>query len=576
MSLMSLFSPSAQIPGSAQQDLTSIVEAINRVQAVIWFELDGTILKANDNFLDALGYSSEEIVGQHHRMFCEPAYAETEEYTKTWEKLGRGEIHSGEFKRLTKDGKEIWIEASYNPVFDADGKPVKVVKFAIDITEIKEKAADCVGQLAAISKSQAVIEFNMDGTIRTANENFLKTLSYQLDEVKGQHHSIFIPATEKNSPEYVEFWRALGRGEFHAAEYKRIDKNGDTVWIQATYNPIFDPCGKPYKVVKFATDITVRKNAIECIARSLGELSNGDLSTKVDQSVDGDFAPLRDAFNETVDRLSKLVSQIQGATTAMTGETTFIARSSRELSARTERQAASLEETAAAMEQISATIKSSAVNASSADQAAIKAASSTERGSEVVSEAGTAMDRIEESSSKISEITSVIESISFQTNLLALNAAVEAARAGDAGKGFAVVASEVRTLAQRSSDAAKDITALIQTSTSHVTEGASLVRQAGAVLTEVNQMVATVGGNIRDISTASQEQNTGFSEVTSALSDIDNTTQKNAQLSEQSAANASRLVSVTEQLTGLIKFFSGYDGEERDEKDWEQTQRRAG
>jgi methyl-accepting chemotaxis protein len=257
--------------------------AISRAQAVIEFNMDGTIVTANENFLGAMGYSLNEIKGKHHSMFVTPEDRASSAYADFWARLNRGQFEAAEYKRLGKGAKEIWILATYNPILDDMGRPFKVVKFATDVTAQKVKAADNDGQLAAIQKSQAVIEFNMDGTIRTANRNFLGALGYSLAEIKGQHHSMFVEPSEKNSAAYRQFWETLNRGEYQAAEYKRIAKGGREIWIQASYNPIFDLNGKPYKVVKYATDITAqaigRKKAenarglIEAVAAGSEEMS---------------------------------------------------------------------------------------------------------------------------------------------------------------------------------------------------------------------------------------------------------------------------------------------------------------
>ena len=243
---------------TSTRDLQATVDAIGKSQAVIEFDLDGTILDANDNFLGAVGYSLDEIKGQHHRMFVEPSYGESDEYAEFWARLGAGEFQAGEYKRIGKDGAEIWIQASYNPIFDPSGKPFKVVKYATDITAQTLQNADYAGQIDAIGKSQAVISFNLDGTILDANDNFLGAVGYSLDEIKGQHHRMFVEPSYGESDEYAEFWARLGAGEFQAGEYKRIGKDGAEIWIQASYNPIFDPSGKPFKVVKYATDITAQ------------------------------------------------------------------------------------------------------------------------------------------------------------------------------------------------------------------------------------------------------------------------------------------------------------------------------
>ena len=246
------------------------IAAVNRAQAVIEFKMDGTILSANENFLSAMGYSLAEIEGKHHSMFVTPEDRASAAYAEFWARLNRGQFEAAEYKRIGKGGKEIWILATYNPILDEAGKPFKVVKFATDITAQKMKAADNDGQLAAIWKSQAVIEFNMDGTIRTANENFLNAMGYALAEIKGKHHSMFVELAEKNTAAYRQFWETLNRGEYQAAEYKRIAKGGREIWIQASYNPIFDLNGKPYKVVKYATDITA-----QAIGRKKAENARG-------------------------------------------------------------------------------------------------------------------------------------------------------------------------------------------------------------------------------------------------------------------------------------------------------------
>ncbi|CCE03502.1 PAS domain-containing methyl-accepting chemotaxis protein [Bradyrhizobium sp. STM 3809] len=311
------------------------IAAINRVQAVIEFEMDGTIIDANENFLVTMGYSLDEIKGKRHGIFVTPEDRAGEAYAAFWAKLNRGEFEAAEFKRIGKGGREIWILASYNPILDENGKPFKVVKFATDITSQKMKAADSDGQLAAIQKSQAVIEFNMDGTIRTANENFQKTMGYTLAEIKGQHHSMFVEPNERNSADYRQFWETLRRGEYQAAEYKRIAKGGREVWIQGSYNPILDLNGRPYKVVKYATDITAqaigRKKAdnarglIEAVAAGSEEMSasireisetmaksreNSKAATARVEAADGQAQKL----NAAAQAMSGIVEMISGIT----------------------------------------------------------------------------------------------------------------------------------------------------------------------------------------------------------------------------------------------------------------------
>ncbi|MDU6725341.1 MAG: PAS domain-containing methyl-accepting chemotaxis protein [Bradyrhizobium sp.] len=224
--------------------------------AVIEFKLDGTIITANRNFLDAVGYELAEIAGQHHSMFVAPAERDNAAYREFWTSLNRGEFHAAEFKRVAKGGRDIWIEASYNPVIDSSGRPVKVVKYATDITQKKLRAMTDSSKLAAIDRAQAIIEFDLDGTIIQANQNFLDSLGYRLAEIQGKHHSLFVEPQERDSDDYRAFWAGLNCGQYQSAEYKRIGKGGREVYIQASYNPILDLNGKPFKVVKYATDVT--------------------------------------------------------------------------------------------------------------------------------------------------------------------------------------------------------------------------------------------------------------------------------------------------------------------------------
>ncbi len=261
------------------QELRGQIDAINRSQAVIEFQLDGTIITANENFLKTLGYTLEEIQGRHHSTFVDPSYRSSAEYRQFWDDLAAGKFQSSEYRRIGKGGREVWIQATYNPVFDESGRPCKVVKFATDITARKSKDADIAGQLAAIHKAQAVIEFNLDGTIITANENFLKTLGYSLDEIQGRHHSLFVDPTYRESAEYKQFWRDLAAGRFQTAEYKRLGKGGREIWIQASYNPILDLNGRPFKVVKFATDITEMVRQRLANIRYAGMVDNSPVNT---------------------------------------------------------------------------------------------------------------------------------------------------------------------------------------------------------------------------------------------------------------------------------------------------------
>jgi methyl-accepting chemotaxis protein len=533
--------------GSAE--MAAQIAAINKSQAVIEFTPDGKIVHANTNFLNALGYTPDEIKGQHHSMFVEPAYRQSAEYRMFWEKLGRGEFDAAQYKRIGKGGREIWIQASYNPLLDRSGKVVGVVKFATDITADKLKNADFEGQLAAINKAQAVIEFTLEGKILHANENFLKTLGYSLDEIKGQHHSMFVESSYRQSPEYRLFWEKLGRGEFDAAQYKRIGKGGKEVWIQASYNPIMDASGKPFKVVKFASDITAMRTAVEQTRDVVTAAKNKDLTQRISMTgKTGELEMLCGGVNDLLDSISTVMTEIRGASREVSNAAAEISTSTTDLSQRTEEQAASLEQTSASMEEMAATVKKNAENAQHANHLTQGTQDVANRGGAVVAEAVTAMAAIEDSSRKISDIISVIDEIARQTNLLALNAAVEAARAGEAGRGFAVVASEVRSLAQRSSQAAKDIKDLITNSSGQVQDGVKLVNRAGTSLKEILDSIKQVADIVAEITNASAEQASGIDQINKALAQMDEVTQQNSALVEENAATAKTL----EQQSGAM------------------------
>ena len=252
-------STKAAIDALQLDDFRGQIAAIAKAQAVIEFELDGTIRSANELFLRTVGYALDEIKGKHHSLFVEPGYRDSGDYRAFWAKLRRGEYDAGQYRRIGKGGREIWLQASYNPILGGNGRAFKVVEYAADITAQKARAADYKGQVAAIAKSQAVIEFELDGTIRTANEIFLCTVGYALDEIKGKHHSLFVEPAYRDSGEYRAFWAKLARGEYDAGQYRRIGRGGREIWLQASYNPIMDANGRAFKVVKYATDITEQK-----------------------------------------------------------------------------------------------------------------------------------------------------------------------------------------------------------------------------------------------------------------------------------------------------------------------------
>ena len=261
--------------------------AVDRAQAVIEFDLDGMILSANENFLELVGYSQSDLVGQHHRILCEERYADSPEYEQFWERLRTGEPESGEYKRIGRGGREVYIRATYNPILNLDGRPYKIVKYATDITAARLSNAEYEGKDLAINRAQAVIEFDLEGTIMLANENFQRTLGYSARELVGQHHSILCTPDYVTSAEYRDFWLRLRKGEYLAGRFHRVGKFGRDVWIQATYNPIFDMQGRPYKVVKYAHDITDQVQLEQLLSMKTREMSRSinELTGSIDEIV---------------------------------------------------------------------------------------------------------------------------------------------------------------------------------------------------------------------------------------------------------------------------------------------------
>ena len=422
----------------------------------------------------------------------------------------------------------------------------------------KERAAAALNDsmVAALDKSMAQIEYDPDGTIRTANHNYLRVLGYTLDEIKGRHNSTLVDPADAAAPAYKQLWEKLRSGQHEAGQYRRVAKNGQHVWLQSSYNPILDASGKPFKVVQFATDVTDQVRTAEEVRALAQSAANGDLTRRIPlDGKAGNVLALSQAINSMVDGMTNIVSQIRVAVEAVRSGTDEISKGNTDLSQRTEQQASSLEETASSMEEMTSTVKQTADNAAQANNLATTARNQAEKGGQVVAEAVSAMTGINEASSKIADIIGVIDEIAFQTNLLALNAAVEAARAGEQGRGFAVVAAEVRTLASRSAAAAKEIKALIEDSVVKVEHGSKLVSESGQSLSDIVSAVKKASDIVAEIAAACQEQARGIDQVNKAITSLDQVTQQNAALVEEAASAAE---SLSEEAQNLDVMMSNY------------------
>lgn len=464
-----------------QKDLDeqAVLQALNHAYAVIRFDVDGTIIDANENFLKVCGYRLDEIKGQHHRLFLDSDEANSDSYRDFWHRLEGGECVSGEFERVRRDGRKIWIQASYNPIMDEHGKVCAVIKFAQDVTKQKEQDSYYKGQIDALNNSVAVISFNLDGTIVDANDNFLKVVGYTLEDIKGKHHRLFVTDQYAQSDAYKNFWGKLCQGHHVSGEFERIGKGGKSIQLQATYNPVYDVHGKLIKVVKFATDVTsANQGAIEKMEADVTALSMAAM-----------------VLNETGNKLSTDATHAEKLTKQTTHDVESLNNN--------------IQTIAGACEEFSASVREISLSVSDANSIA-------NDGMKFANETRAIVEKLAVSSKEIGKVIKVITNIAEQTNLLALNATIEAARAGESGKGFAVVANEVKELAKDTASATGEIGEQIDTIQNNSEEVIVTINQIADVITRINQSTSS-------IACAIEEQSATTNEITKNICDSANT-----------------------------------------------------
>lgn len=504
-----------------RQNMKGLFEAIDSSYAYIEFDLNGNIVTANKNFCTTMGYSKEEIVGRHHRIFVDPNFANSNTYSQFWSNLKSGQSQIDVFKRFTKEGKEVWIQAVYAPVKDETGRVQKFVKIATDITKEKAIAADNAGKIGAINRAQAVVEFNLDGTVIEANENFLKSLDYDMSEIKTKHHRMFCEPNYVNSNDYRALWDKLNLGELVAGEFKLIGKGGKEVWINASYNPIFDSNGKPYKVVQYATDITKVKNMIHSVEETARVLSTSS------------------------NDLTKMASEMSAAASQTNKESMVASAAAEEVSAGVQTVATNIEEMVASIKEISRSTAESSEMANTTLQRA-------QETNKTIIQLGT-------SSQEIGDVIKVISSIAQQTNLLALNATIEAARAGDAGRGFAVVANEVKELAKQTAKATHEITNKISAIQNDTRSAVAAIGGISEAVEKLNAISGTIAAAVEEqtattneVSRVVVESRKGVESIAQTIKNVSQTATNSTASSEQTLAASKDLAKLAEKLNALV------------------------
>jgi len=469
--LVSVDVPSANVAGATVDaeavDAKAQLSALFRTRAVVSFDMEGHVLSANAGYCRVMGYREHEMVGKHHRMFVPAQVADSRAYAEFWDKLQQGEAQSAKFKRVAKGGRELWLGASYNPVLNERGVPYKVVTLANDVTEAEQRDLDIRAQVAAIRRTQAVIEFGPNGRVLSANDLFLQATGYELREVTGQSHSMFLDDATRRSAEYAHFWDDLARGQAKVGRFKRIARGGREVWLEASYTPISDSEGRVFKVIKFATDISQREAFLQQV-------------------------------NQNADELHHASKELSRVAREMSDHATYTATQADVVAGASADATMAVSSVATAAEELSATVREIARNTSEAARVATSAVATAVQTDRTVAELG-------ESSVQIGKVVKTITSIAQQTNLLALNATIEAARAGESGKGFAVVANEVKELAKQTAHATEDISRKIEMIQTTTRQAVQAIREIGDIIGQINEFQSTIASAVEEQAATTNE-----------------------------------------------------------------------